>query len=232
MIELPFIFLSALLLSSHCIGMCGPLALALGANDAAVASNVTRQLIYSLGRVFTYSFAGAVAGFGGLWLSQQSFSVIDVQAWLAVFCGIVLIVMGLTTAGVLPAGRWTASGPVCAAGTWLRTFLNAPELRFVFLAGVFTGFIPCGLVYAFVAKAASTSSMLYGTLVMVCFGLGTVPSMVLTGCGGSLLSLAGRARVLKVAAWCVVVTGIVTIARGTGYLDLPWSSAPGCPMCP
>ena len=175
--------------------------------------NLRRQLAFSGGRIFTYGFGGAVAGYFGHWLSRQgAFAMetpmVGVQAWLAIVAGIVLVAMGLVTAGVLP--NWIAARMThvpCFSGKWLKTFLLAPGLGNAMLAGVFTGFIPCGLVYGFLALAASAAGPVRGWLTMVCFGLGTVPLMLLTGCGGSLLNLATRGRVLQVAAWCVVLTG-------------------------
>ncbi|HUS37895.1 MAG TPA: sulfite exporter TauE/SafE family protein [Pirellulales bacterium] len=230
MIELPLIFVSGILGSSHCLGMCGPLALALGSNGQLMSRNLVRQLVYSLGRIFTYGFAGAAAGFFGLWLQHFS-PLVNVQAGLAIACGLLLVVLGLVTAGVIP-WRPTAVGHFpCAAAGWLKTLLTAPSLPQVFLAGVFTGFIPCGLVYAFVALAASTGNVFNGALTMIAFGLGTVPLMVLAGCGGSLLGIAARTRILRIAAWCVVIAGTVSIARGVGFLELTGAGTAACPFC-
>lgn len=231
MIELPLVFVGGLLGSSHCIGMCGPLALVLGSNRQRPLANLGRQLVFSTGRIFTYAVLGAAAGFAGLWLRSQPSMLVNIQAALAILAGLVLIALGLTTAGWLPWGRLKVGVSSCFAATWLKTFLTAPDLTSVFLAGVFTGFIPCGLVYAFLAVAASTGSLWFGAATMAAFGLGTVPLMTLTGCGGSLLSLVTRTRVLRVAALCVVATGLVSLARGAGYLDLLGPTAAGCLMC-
>ena len=239
MSELPLVFIGGLLGSAHCIGMCGPLALALGGNGLGLSANLGRQLAFSGGRIFTYGFGGAAAGYFGHWLSHQGAlnmetRMVNVQAWLALVAGVVLIMMGLVTAGVFP--NWIASRMThipCLSGKWLKTFLMAPGLGNAMLAGVFTGFIPCGLVYGFLALAASAAGPLRGWLTMVCFGLGTVPLMVLSGCGGSLLNLSARVRMFQVAAWCVVLTGVLSFARGLGYLNLAGEVAAGsCPMCP
>jgi sulfite exporter TauE/SafE len=234
MTELPLIFVGGLLGSSHCIGMCGPLALALGVKQSQLKSNLGRQLAFSAGRISTYSFGGAAAAFGGWWLGQQPLAVINVQATLSIVAGIVLVLMGLATAGWLPAlsARWSAAQPCTAAG-WLKSLLTGQGMVSALLAGVFTGFIPCGLVYAFLAYAAGTGNVVRGWLTMVAFGLGTMPLMILAGCGGTLWSLPARNRLLNIAAWCVVATGVIAIARGAGYLDLFASGAAGrCPLCP
>ncbi len=231
MIELPLVFLGGILGSSHCLGMCGPLALMLGSNRDRVVRNVGRQLIYSLGRLTTYSIMGAAAGFAGLWLGTKTTTLVQVQAALAILAGIVLIILGLATIGVvrLPDAKWLRAS--CFAVS-LKTFLTSPGVVYTFLAGTFTGLIPCGLVYAFLALAASTGNMGYGALTMAAFGLGTVPLMVLTGCGGTVLGQAARTRIFQIAAYCVIVTGVISIARGAGFLTFLGNEVRNCPLCP
>jgi sulfite exporter TauE/SafE len=230
--ELPLIFVGGLLGSAHCLGMCGPLALAVGTTTTGWRGNLARQLVFSVGRIFTYATLGAMVAFAGLSLAQRASFLVHAQAWLAIVAGVVLIVMGLATAGVLPR-RVSGTGSMgCLAGTWLGTLLRDGRASSTFLAGLFTGFIPCGLVYAFLALAASTASMPWGAATMAAFGAGTVPLMVLTGLGGSVLSLKARGRVLQVAAWCVVVAGLISITRGAGFLGSPGVlTGSGCPFC-
>ncbi|MBX3433823.1 MAG: sulfite exporter TauE/SafE family protein [Pirellulales bacterium] len=233
MIELPLIFVGGLLGSAHCIGMCGPLALTLGAGARGAKDNLRRQVVFSAGRLFTYAAAGAAAGFGGLWLAQNNRTVVLSQAWVGIVAGAALVLIGLATAGILPRKALKLLGGVpCGAAAGLKSFLTAPHLSGVLLAGVFTGFIPCGLVYAFLLKALSTGSVLAGGLTMLAFGLGTMPLMIAAGAGASLLSIATRQRVFHAAAWCVVLTGAITIARGATQLSPPdgATTAP-CPLC-
>lgn len=230
---LPLVFLGGLLGSSHCIGMCGPLALALGANQSQFKQNLARQLVFSAGRIFTYGFGGAAAAFTGWWLANRPLPIINVQASLSIVAGVALVLLGLSTAGLLPSLsiRWLTASP-CTSAKWIKTLLTGQGTLSALLAGVFTGFIPCGLVYAFLAYAASTGEVLRGWLTMVVFGLGTVPLMVLAGVGGTALGLSARTRALKIAAWCVVLTGIISVARGVGYAGwLNEAAATGCPFC-
>ena len=232
MIELPLIFVGGLLGSAHCLGMCGPLAVALSAGTER-RSLATRQGAFSIGRVFTYGFCGAAAGWGGAWLSADSRGLVLSQAWLAILAGVLLVLMGAVTAGLLPkpAAR-ILSGLPCGAAGWLKTFLTSPGWASALVAGMFTGFIPCGLVYAFLLKAGSTGSVWQGWLTMVAFGLGTIPLMVAIGLGGQLLSVAGRARLFRIAAWCIVLTGAISISRGWAQLNPPPDSATApCPLC-
>ena len=72
MIELPLLFTAGILGSTHCLGMCGPFALAIGSQAPGWKSNLLRQLVYSAGRIFTYASLGAMAGFGGWRLGRTS----------------------------------------------------------------------------------------------------------------------------------------------------------------
>ena len=233
MIELPLIFVGGLLGSAHCIGMCGPLAVALSASTPQANNLLHRQLIFSLGRVFTYGFCGAVAGLGGAWLATGSRGFVWSQAWLAILAGVVLILMGLVTVGLVPKPTTRLlSGVPCGAATWLKTFLTSSGWTGPLLAGVFTGFIPCGLVYAFLLKAGSSGSVWLGWLTMVAFGLGTIPLMMVVGYSGRFLSATSRSRLFQVAAWCIVLTGAISIARGASQLNASnVAAAAPCPFC-
>jgi hypothetical protein len=232
MTALPLIFIAGVLGSSHCIGMCGPFALTIGASVTTWKANLARQLLYTLGRVFTYAVLGAFAGFGGLYLQRTVPALVNIAAVLAVVAGLFLLYQGLLAARVIRRKTPNATGVPCLAGDFFGSFLKSPGLANIFLAGLFTGMLPCGLVYGFVALAASSGEVLLGATIMAVFGLGTAPIMILTGCGGSLLSLATRKHLFRAAAWCVVLTGLVSIARGIGFVEIPgWTVATGCPMC-
>ena len=101
MTELPLIFLGGLLGSSHCIGMCGPLALALGVTEERFVANLRRQLVFSIGRILTYGFGGALAAYAGWWLGRWPAAAFNVQAVLAIVAGAALVLLGLSGAGSL-----------------------------------------------------------------------------------------------------------------------------------
>lgn len=239
MIEFPLVLLSGLLGSSHCVGMCGGFAVLVGMGQRSVWRNLLSQLAYSSGRIFTYSVLGAIAGAAGLKLAERAGGFVHIPAALCVIAGLFLVVEGLSAAG-FELRRWRkkregAAIGGCLASPLFAALLRTPGLQNAFSAGLLTGFLPCGLVYAFLSLAASTGDVVYGLLVMAVFGLGTVPLMVLTGTTASLLSVVTRRRLMAVAAWCVVLTGTLTIARGAGFLDhMPFAgaeSSSGCLFC-
>ena len=230
--ELLMTFVGGLLGSAHCVGMCGAFAISIGANTPSWRVNLARQLVYGLGRVFTYGSAGAMAGYGSWRLARTAAPLVHAQAWLAVLAGVLLAIQGLAAAGlwrrVVPERRRHA----CLSAGLFASFLKAPDLASVFLAGMLNGLLPCGLVYAFLALAAAAGNMLSGWMLMSLFGLGTLPIMVLTGCGGNLLGLASRRRLLHLAAWCVIVAGGLSIARGVAFLRADAQvAAASCPAC-
>ncbi len=196
MIELPLIFLGGLLGSAHCVGMCGGFALSIGLGTRGPVANLRRQLVYTLGRMLTYAFFGVIAGYGGFWLSRRAGTLVNVQAGLSIVAGALLVFQGLLALGALPrrlVPGFSAGGTPCLAGTFVGPFLQADGWSNVLLAGVLTGFLPCGLVYGFLSLAGSTASEFHGLLTMLAFGAGTAPLMIATGVGGSLLSHAAPA---------------------------------------
>ena len=229
MVELPLIFVSGLLGSAHCLGMCGPFAALLGSRVDGWRHNATWQVVYSIGRIFTYATLGAMAGYGGQRLIGLKFFGMNAAALLALAAGLLLIREGLVTVGVWKR-RFGLAGPIiCPGSGLLRTFLHKQSLPGVFLAGIATGFLPCGLVYAFLLNAARSSSLPMGAATMVCFGCGTVPMMVMAGMSTSIVPMDWRKRMFLAAGWCVVTMGCLSLYRGWAFLFI--SDPEACPFC-
>ncbi len=237
--ELSLVLLGGLLGSSHCLGMCGGFALTVGLGASHWRANLARQLIYTLGRVTTYMFLGAVVGFAGWRLTRWPAGGVLIQAGLALLAGVWLIWQGLESSGLwqrLTRRRnpGAVGLPLCSAKSVLSAFLQSGRPLDTLVAGVLTGFLPCGLVYAYLALAASTTHPVWGALTMGLFGLGTAPLMISTGLGASVLSLAGRRNLLRIAAVAVIVTGFLTIDRGLRFAAAQWgteASSNACPYC-
>ena len=231
MIEWPLLIVAGLLGSSHCLGMCGPFALAIGSGCRTWQAQFVRQVLYTSGRIFTYAALGALAGYGGARLASYSGSLVNVPAVLALLAGAILCYQGLLAAGLI---TWKHhAGSPCLAGTFFGTFLRRPGTSGIFLAGMFTGLLPCGLLYGTLALAASTHTVWKAMAVMALFGLGTAPAMMAAGWTGSLLSVALRKRMFTVAAWCLVLTGSISVLRGASFLLAGEKSATAaaCPLC-
>lgn len=225
------IVLGGLLGSTHCLGMCGPFAAMIGLHSGSPGKNLRAQLLYSLGRLMSYAMLGAVAGFAGRYLIRTMPQLAEIPAILCLLAGVFLVREGILASGILPrrvGGRSTAG---CLLKPLFSSILKTPGLQNTFAAGVLTGFMPCGLVYAFVSLAGSSGDLVQGMLIMVLFGLGTVPLMVITGCGISAIGFRTREKLWKVAAWSVVATGLLTIGRGGAFLNAQVEPQERCPFC-
>ncbi len=213
MSELVAVFILGLLSSAHCVGMCGGFAAAISATGQPIWPMLARQLIYSAGRLSTYAFLGAVGGAAGLYVAQFNTSLVNVQRTFSILAGVMMILIGASVLGLLRLSFLSKLGLETLFAPMFRQFLNARSVGGFFLAGLANGFLPCGLVYAFLAKAVAGASVGYGAAIMLAFGLGTVPAMVAIGCGSALLSRTVRHRVYQFAACMVIVVGVVTISR-------------------
>lgn len=229
MVELPLILVAGLLGSSHCLGMCGPFAALLGGAASGWRQNATWQLLYSAGRVFTYTSLGAMAGFGGQRLAGLKPLGVNATAILALLAGALLIYEGLVTAGIWSRLIQPRGAAICPSTGLLRSMLQQRSRLGVFVAGIATGFLPCGLVYAFLLIAARTGDLMLGAVVMAVFGLGTLPVMVATGFSSGFLPPAWRQRLFIMAGWCVVLMGVISLWRGWAFLTVDDPTA--CPLC-
>jgi hypothetical protein len=226
------IALGGVLGSSHCVGMCGGFALLLGLHRGSLWDNLKGQLVYSVGRLMSYATLGGVAGYVGQELVARVPALWNVPALLCAAAGVFLVWEGLHAMGLLRRRGAAMAAAGCLLSPLMGALLRQPGLRNTLAAGVFTGLLPCGLVYAFVSLAASSGDLLQGAAIMTVFGLGTVPLMVLTGTGAMVLTVTLRQRLWQVAAWSVVMTGVLTIGRGAAF----WSTsarplAERCPLC-
>jgi sulfite exporter TauE/SafE len=209
-------FFGGLAGSLHCVGMCGgfPLALAGGRHG----SNTRRQVLYNVGRLNTLVFIGAVSGGMGQALVAAA-PFVAVERTLAVLAGLVMIAIGAEVLGVMPqvSGR-AAAFTRATVGRLLGGVIRSSSPAAPLALGVFNAFLPCQLIYAFAASAASTRSATDGMLTMLAFGLGTVPAMLTLGVTRVLAAPRVRARLSLLAGVMVVLFGLVTVLRGFDLL--------------
>jgi uncharacterized protein len=210
------VFLGGLAGSLHCVGMCGAFPLALAAGTAR--HTLFRQLLYNLGRLNTLMFIGALSGAAGAALVASG-PAHTVERILALVAGSVMLLIGFEVLGVIR--QLTARGAMLAqstVGRWLGPTMRSRSLAAPLALGVFNAFLPCQLIYAFAAHAASTASVLHGMLTMLCFGLGTVPAMLALGLTRALARPAVRARLSAVSGAVVIGFGVLTLLRGLELL--------------
>ena len=138
---------------------------------------------------------------------------------LSVVAGTLMIVVGLEMLGVLT--HITAAGARLAqatVGRMLGGVMRSRSLAAPLALGVFNAFLPCQLIYAFAARAASTASIGQGMLTMFCFGLGTIPAMLSLGLARAVAQPLVRARLSFLSGCLVIAFGAVTVLRGLTVL--------------
>ena len=205
-------FLGGLAGSLHCVGMCGGFPLALAA--AGRRGNVGRQVLYNLGRLNTLVAIGALAGAAGAAIVTTA-PLLAAERALAIVAGIFMLAVGLEGLGVVGGvTAWGATLAQATVGRLLGSVMRSGHPAAALALGVFNAFLPCHLIYAFAARAASTASIGEGFLTMLAFGLGTVPAMLGVGWLGTLVPYAVRPRLARAAGVLVLLLGVLTLARG------------------
>lgn len=174
-----------LLGSSHCLGMCGGIASAFSFGidvdrQRAPRSRLSFQLAYNLGRISSYMLVGFAAGTLGAQLTRLGLSPITgklIAAGFMIALGLYLANWwrGLALLENLGAKLWRRLQPL---GRFLFPLQNRWQ---AFLLGALWGWLPCGLVYAAVAWSLTAGNALDGAWLMLGFGLGTLPAMLLAG---------------------------------------------------
>ena len=212
--------------SFHCIGMCGGFACALGPDGRGRGATALRHGLYNTGRLSAYCFLGGLAGTLGQVLctslaagSQRAAPLLSAsldvgQRALAVTAGLLMIVMALSFFGLRGWRRFPGGFGGSTLVNSLRSLLRTPGHAAPLALGVLNGFLPCPLVYAMIAQAASTFDVLSGCLTMAAFGLGTFPAMLAMGGVGRLLAPSWRQRGVRLAGGFILVLGLVTLSRG------------------
>lgn len=206
--------------SFHCLGMCGPIALALPVRDAGPAKKLLLVLSYNFGRIITYSLFGLLAGTLG-----SGFVVAGYQQALSVTIGLLILLSVFFTAR--HKGNYLFNSKLFLFFNTIKTQLGRLFLKQgqgpLLLIGALNGLLPCGLVYLGIAGAAASGSVLNGALFMAVFGLGTVPVMLSLSFIGSSLSIGVRSRIRKTVPVITVVMAMLLILRGLN-LGIPYLS--------
>lgn len=207
--------LAGLLGSAHCLGMCAGISglFAVNASIAGLRNEVPFALTYNIGRVLSYVFLGAVvAAFGSVVVKASP----NIAGGVRILSGIVIILVGLKVAFDLRllvalermgATLWSRIAPAAKGLVPVTSLPRALGL------GLIWGWLPCGLVYSVLLIAATSANPLDGAMIMAAFGLGTMPTMVLTGLGAARLSNLMRRKSARVGlGLLIVVMGLLTIA--------------------
>lgn len=236
------IFMIGMLGSVHCVGMCGGIVGAFSvasspAKKFPVAVNVVRTsgtsaldsalrvVSYNVGRIGSYAIAGALCGglAGGV-RAIVNVSVIQMSGyWLA---NLMLVALGLYLMDV-----WHGLGHLEAVGQTLWRRIQ-PLIKYLlpldsplkmFAVGGIWGWLPCGMVYSVLLTAMLTGSALSGATVMLAFGLGTLPTLLMMGMLGERLRTLMQRRPVRLICGLIVLSfGLLGLVRAASGLPLSW----------
>lgn len=190
MLEIWLSFSAGLAGSGHCLGMCGGIvsALALSRRDLAAPQRLLFNSLYHAGRITTYSLLGLVVGFVAQTEKLDAFK--PLLKWLFLGANVLVVVIGIfTILGVRALGIAAFDGSGSAIMRTLFSRLSASSSLFTALpTGLLMGFLPCGLVYGVLISAATSGSALKGMSMLLAFGFGTLPLLLVYGQVASTIS--------------------------------------------
>lgn len=195
--------------SFHCVGMCGPLALALPVHSDSRMKKIAGILLYNVGRATTYGILGAIFGALGHKIFMYSY-----QQALSITLG-VLVLLALLGNKLLPK----INSPLTPLYNRLKKAIahlmqGDRGIGALYITGLLNGLLPCGLVYLAAASAAATMSITGGALLMFAFGLGTTPLMFSLMILGKYIGTTYRKALKKAVPVFVSVAALMLILRG------------------
>jgi sulfite exporter TauE/SafE len=217
-IDVAALFMLGLLGTGHCIGMCGPLVVALPGQTQRFSAH----LAYHTGRLITYGMIGALMAAAGSGLNLLAATIgsdpmlwmTRVQAAITLLAGLFLLLFGLSRLGFVGEPAWMAIAVPNRLPGWRRLVSKAAERRSnldLFAMGLLLGGLPCGLSYAAFANALASAHLPSGALLALVFGLGTVPGLLMVGMGAALLLTRFRRQ-------ADILAGLIMLAMAANLL--------------
>ncbi len=204
----------------HCVAMCGGIVGAVSLKGAR--PGIALHLSYNAGRILSYAVAGAaVGGLGGV--GALASGMLPAQMALFVVANAIVVLLGLHVAGW---GRLVHSLETAGGSVWRviqpfgSRYLPADTPGRAIKLGLFWGWIPCGLVYSTLALAFATGAAWRGALVMLAFGLGTLPNLLAAGLAIQRVRPALQRRwVRSLAGGLIIALGLAGMVRIPGLAE-------------
>lgn len=208
--------------SLHCVGMCGPIAIALPGKRKLSWSMGGQKLIYQLGRVTSYTMLGIVAGLAGSTIVEAGFS-----QHLSVLAGSVMVVMAILHLvlhkELIHSKVLGRVGAVMERKIGAKLASRKGGAQAHYLIGILNGLLPCGLVLSALVGSIGTGGLVEGALFMTMFGLGTVPLMSAVAVLGGVISCQVRNKLRTAVPVIAIMIGVVFVLRGLS-LGIPYVS--------
>jgi uncharacterized protein len=203
--------------SVHCVGMCGPLVLTIGRSVSRASRRVQYSALYHGGRVLTYMVLAIPVGVLG-----QALALRGLGRALAIVTAVLLLASAVGAAST----RWTSPVGRLAAAAASRACNLASRWRQVHpiagpvVAGAANGLVPCGLVYSAVMVAASMGTVRQALLVMLGFGLGTIPMLFALSMSADWVPVGVRVKLRRLTPVVLALAAALLLVRSLA----PWSA--------
>jgi sulfite exporter TauE/SafE len=213
--------------SLHCVGMCGPLSLALPVHHLSKKQKFISLLLYQFGRIITYSTIGLLFGLAG-----RRIYIAGYQQWFSIIMGIIILSLAVLyfvqqkTVHLKFLNRFY----FFVQQQISRLLKSSAGLYSFLLMGMANGLLPCGMIYIALATTLSFTEVSQSVSFMAMFGAGTLPAMMLVGYAGKLFKPAWRSNLRKLVPVFISFMGVLLILRGMN-LGIPFIS-PGLPSTP
>ena len=206
--------------SLHCIGMCGPIAIALPVPDSTNVSFFFGRLLYNLGRVVSYMLLGTLFGLVG-----QRIALAGAQQFVSIALGVIILISVL-----LPQKQKNyviqlslVQKVVQPLKANIGMLFRKGTFSSMFSIGILNGFLPCGFVYIGLAGAIASGDAISGAAVMFLFGFGTIPAMFTATVFGKYINIGIRTKLRKATPYFAMILAILFILRGMN-LGIPYVS--------
>lgn len=220
MIEILAGFVIGFFGSFHCVGMCGPIVIALPVPQVSPFLQTVSRVLYNIGRAITYSFMGLMFGFLG-----NRLNLADFQSGMSIAFG-VLILFYIVLPRKYKAKIYASSISVklnSLVKSALKNFIGKNSVGAYFVIGLLNGLLPCGFVYTALAGAITLGDPVKSMLFMLLFGLGTFPVMFITSVLGQKINFNLRTKVNKLIPYLAAFLAVLFILRGLN-LGIPYIS--------
>lgn len=213
-------FIVGLVGSVHCIGMCGPIVIALPVFGENQLKILIGRVLYNLGRVVTYTTMGALFGLFG-----SRLVLFGLQQQMSIAFGAVIVLYVFTPRKIKNkiAEAFIYQTVTQFIKSHFAKMISKKSNSSLFVIGLLNGLLPCGFVYVGIAGSISTGSVLSGALYMALFGLGTFPIMLAAAAFGKVINLNIKKRINKLIPAFAVILALLFILRGLN-LGIPYIS--------
>jgi sulfite exporter TauE/SafE len=214
-------FFMGLIGSLHCIGMCGPLVMALPIANQSYFQKWQSILLYNAGKISSYTILGIVLGLFGSQLPLHG-----VQENLSIVMGCIMLLYVIYV--FIIKAKWTTQFlHFNFLYKWIikkmSGLFKSKKKTVFFIIGFLNGLLPCGMIYVALTSAIATQNLIQGGFIMAFFGLGTMPALIMVAIGGQYFGVVFRRKIQNLLPVFIFSMGVLLILRGMN-LGIPYLS--------